>query len=204
MGPTGGATENQGSSNQASPSLLPNGYILPEGKVIPNTIFVGGISFKVVEAEIRDLFARFSAVKMVKIITNRTGIRKRYGFVYFNEDVNVQTIIQEQLTLRGRKLKLGPAIMKERSARPMQSRPTGPAPWISPNPSICLNSGAVMAQPSVPNGVGPYNQAYSDPGYPRFSVAPMPMDYPQNNYAENTYVQNTYAYQVPVGYVSSC
>ncbi|KAM3858444.1 deleted in azoospermia-like [Diretmus argenteus] len=137
----------------------------------------------------RDLFARFSAVKMVKIITTRTGIRKGYGFVYFDEDVNVQTIIQEQLTLKGRKLKLGPAIMKERSARPMRSRLMGPAPWISPTPSICFNCGAAMAQPSVPNGVSP------DPGYPQFSVAPMPMAYAQNNYAENTYVQNTYAYQ---------
>ncbi|KAJ1102143.1 hypothetical protein NDU88_007197 [Pleurodeles waltl] len=52
------------------------GYVLPEGKVMPNTVFVGGIDIRMDEIEIRDFFARFGAVKEVKIITDRTGVSK--------------------------------------------------------------------------------------------------------------------------------
>uniref|UniRef100_A0A671Y1F6 Deleted in azoospermia-like n=1 Tax=Sparus aurata TaxID=8175 RepID=A0A671Y1F6_SPAAU len=106
------------SCNQFSPALkLANGYILPEGKLTPNALFVGGIDMKVDENEMQDFFARYGAVKEVKIITYRGGICKGYGFVYFNEDVNIQSIIEQQISFKGRKLKLGPAIMKERSSR---------------------------------------------------------------------------------------
>ncbi|RXM28667.1 Raftlin, partial [Acipenser ruthenus] len=80
---------------QISPSTkMANGYILPEGKVTPNTIFVGGIDMKVDEHEIRDFFARYGAVKEVKIITYRGGICKGYGFVSFEEDVDIQTVVE--------------------------------------------------------------------------------------------------------------
>ncbi|KAM9434920.1 deleted in azoospermia-like isoform 1-T1 [Clarias gariepinus] len=99
---------------------MPNGFILPEGKTTPNTLFVGGIDMKVEEDEIREFFGRFGAVKEVKIITYRGGICKGYGFVYFSEDVDIQTIIEQQITFKGKKLKLGPAIMKERISRGFQ------------------------------------------------------------------------------------
>ncbi|ROL45878.1 Deleted in azoospermia-like [Anabarilius grahami] len=72
---------------------LSNGYILPEGKMTPNTLFVGGIDMKVDENEIREFFAKYGSVKEVKIITYRGGICKGYGFVYFSEDVDIQTIV---------------------------------------------------------------------------------------------------------------
>ncbi|KAG7245082.1 hypothetical protein INR49_023648 [Caranx melampygus] len=124
-------------SNQIPSSLkLSNGYILPEGKLTPNALFVGGIDMKVDENEMRDFFTRYGAVKEVKIITYRGGICKGYGFVYFNEDVNIQSIVEQQISFKGRKLKLGPAIMKERSPRSMPSRLVGPAPWMSPTQYI--------------------------------------------------------------------
>lgn len=81
---------------------MANGFILPEGKMTPNTLFVGGIDMKVgqpglemfplhephnkpkcgllsvqvEENEIRDFFARYGEVKEVKIITYRGGICK--------------------------------------------------------------------------------------------------------------------------------
>uniref|UniRef100_A0A3B3SA06 RRM domain-containing protein n=1 Tax=Paramormyrops kingsleyae TaxID=1676925 RepID=A0A3B3SA06_9TELE len=62
---------------QTLPSLkLSNGYILPEGKLTPNTLFVGGIDMKVDENEIKEFFARYGTVKEVKIITYRGGICK--------------------------------------------------------------------------------------------------------------------------------
>uniref|UniRef100_A0A4W5KGM5 Deleted in azoospermia-like n=1 Tax=Hucho hucho TaxID=62062 RepID=A0A4W5KGM5_9TELE len=174
---------------QTSASLkLSNGYILPEGKMTPNTLFVGGIDMKVDENEIRDFFARFGSVKEVKIITYRGGICKGYGFVYFNEDVDVQTIAEQQISFKGRKLKLGPAIMKERSSRSMPSHLVGQAPWITPSQYIyctcCSPMGGGMAQPSpVLNGGNPYIQPYSYNGFTGVMIPQMPMSYSQTAYA---------------------
>ncbi|XP_060916322.1 deleted in azoospermia-like [Labrus mixtus] len=182
------------SSTQTSPSLkLANGYILPEGKLTPNALFVGGIDMKVDENEMQDFFARYGAVKEVKIITYRGGICKGYGFVYFNEDVNIQSIIEQQISFKGRKLKLGPAIMKERSARSMPSRLVGPAPWMNPMQyfycACCSPMGGGMAQPSpILNGGSPYNQPYSYSNLGGVMIPQMPMNYAQNAYAYQNFV----------------
>ncbi|XP_030268757.1 deleted in azoospermia-like isoform X2 [Sparus aurata] len=182
------------SCNQFSPALkLANGYILPEGKLTPNALFVGGIDMKVDENEMQDFFARYGAVKEVKIITYRGGICKGYGFVYFNEDVNIQSIIEQQISFKGRKLKLGPAIMKERSSRSMPSRLAGPAPWMSPTQyfycACCSPMGGGMAQPSpIFNGGSPYNQPYSYSNMGGVMIPQMPMNYPQNPYAYQNFV----------------
>ncbi|XP_020503736.1 deleted in azoospermia-like [Labrus bergylta] len=182
------------SSTQTSPSLkLSNGFILPEGKLTPNALFVGGIDMKVDENEMQDFFARYGAVKEVKIITYRGGICKGYGFVYFNEDVNIQSIIEQQISFKGRKLKLGPAIMKERSARSMPSRLVGPAPWMNPMQyyycACCSPMGGGMAQPSpILNGGSPYNQPYSYSNLGGVMIPQMPMNYAQNAYAYQNFV----------------
>uniref|UniRef100_A0A452IAE0 RRM domain-containing protein n=1 Tax=Gopherus agassizii TaxID=38772 RepID=A0A452IAE0_9SAUR len=54
-------------------STTSQGYVLPEGKIMPNTVFVGGIDIRMDETEIRSFFARYGTVKEVKIITDRTG-----------------------------------------------------------------------------------------------------------------------------------
>ncbi|EPQ06136.1 Deleted in azoospermia [Myotis brandtii] len=63
---------------------------------MPNTVFVGGIDVRMDEAEIRSFFARYGSVKEVKIITDRTGVSKGYGFVSFYNDVDVQKIVEFQ------------------------------------------------------------------------------------------------------------
>lgn len=160
----------------------------------PNTLFVGGIDMKVDETEIRDFFARFGAVKEVKIITYRGGICKGYGFVYFSDDVDIQTIVDQQISFKGRKLKLGPAIMKERTPRSMQSHLVGPAPWISPSQYIycacCppIGSSVVPSSP-VLNGGNPYIQPYSYSSLPGVMIPQMPMGYSPTAY--------TYQYAAP-------
>lgn len=182
------------SSAQTSPtSRLSNGYILPEGRLTPNALFVGGIDIKVDENEMRELFARFGSVKEVKIITYRGGICKGYGFVYFNEDVNIQSIIEQPMSFKGRKLKLGPAIMKERRARHVPSHLVGPAPWMSPTQylycSCCSPMGGGMAQPSpVLSGGSPYSQPYPYSNFGGSIFPQMPMNYAQNAYAYQSYV----------------
>ncbi|XP_041868332.1 deleted in azoospermia-like [Melanotaenia boesemani] len=172
---------------QTVPYKLSNGYILPEGKLTPNALFVGGIDMKVGENEMREFFARYGAVKEVKIITYRGGICKGYGFVYFNEDVNIQSIIEQQISFKGRKLKLGPAIMKERNSRSMLSRLVEPTPWMSPTPyfycACCSPMGGGMSQPSpILSGCSPYNQPYSYTNFGGVMIPPMPMNYAQNAY----------------------
>ncbi|MBZ3889250.1 Deleted in azoospermia-like [Sciurus carolinensis] len=63
---------------------------------MPNTVFVGGIDVRMDETEIRSFFARYGSVKEVKIITDRTGVSKGYGFVSFYNDVDVQKIVEFQ------------------------------------------------------------------------------------------------------------
>ncbi|KAM9838283.1 deleted in azoospermia-like [Aulostomus maculatus] len=182
------------SSNQSSPSFkLSNGYILPEGKLTPNALFVGGIDMKVDENEMRDFFTRYGAVKEVKIIKYHGGICKGYGFVYFNEDVNIQTIIEQQISFKGRKLKLGPAIMKERSARSMRPRLVCQAPWMSPSQyfycTCCSPIGGGVAQPSpMVNGGSPYSQPYSYSNYGGVILPQVPVNYAPSTYTYQSFV----------------
>ncbi|TSO05455.1 MAGUK p55 subfamily member 6 [Bagarius yarrelli] len=162
---------------------MANGFILPEGKMTPNTLFVGGIDMKVEENEIRDFFARFGAVKEVKIITYRGGICKGYGFVYFSEDVDIQTIAEQQVTFKGKKLKLGPAIMKERSSRSVQSPLMGPSQWVGPSPCVyCTCCPPNLVTPSMLSGSSQYLQPYSYPSFPGLMIPQMPMNYNQTPY----------------------
>ncbi|XP_015212850.1 deleted in azoospermia-like isoform X2 [Lepisosteus oculatus] len=176
-------------ASYTSPSLkMANGYVLPEGKITPNTLFVGGIDMKVDENEIRDFFARYGAVKEVKIITYRGGICKGYGFVSFNEDVDIQTIVEQQISFKGRKLKLGPAIMKERSSRSFQSHVLGPPNWMSPSQytycSCCTQVMGNVIQPSaVMNTGSQYMQPYTYSALPGVTLPQVPMGYTQTAYA---------------------
>ncbi|XP_058260889.1 deleted in azoospermia-like [Hemibagrus wyckioides] len=169
---------------------MSNGFILPEGKMTPNTLFVGGIDMKVEENEIRDFFARFGTVKEVKIITYRGGICKGYGFVYFSEDVDIQTISEQQVTFKGKKLKLGPAIMKERSSREsgfpdsVQSPLIGPSQWVSPSPCVyCTCCPPSLVPPTVLGGGAQYLQPYSYPNFPGVMIPQVPMNYTPPSYA---------------------
>ncbi|XP_011607376.1 deleted in azoospermia-like isoform X2 [Takifugu rubripes] len=181
-------------SNQFSPKLS-NGYILPEGRVTPNAIFVGGIDMKVDESEMRELFGRYGSVKEVKIITYRGGICKGYGFIYFHDDTNIQPIIEQQISFKGRKLKLGPAIMKERISRHVPHRLVGPGPWVNPIQyfycSCCAPVGGGMVQPpavvdggsQVTNGLFAFSDTpYSYSSFGGVVIPQMPVSYAQNAY----------------------
>ncbi|XP_040289929.1 deleted in azoospermia-like [Bufo bufo] len=112
------------------------GYVFPEGKVMPNTIFVGGIDVRMDEMQIKDFFSKYGVVKEVKIITDRSGVSKGYGFVSYCDDVDVKKIVESQINFHGKKLKLGPAIRKQNLCTYVQPRPVvinTPAP---PYPSM--------------------------------------------------------------------
>ncbi|XP_055470704.1 deleted in azoospermia-like [Psammomys obesus] len=159
-------------STQSSSATTSQGYVLPEGKIMPNTVFVGGIDVRMDETEIRSFFARYGSVKEVKIITDRTGVSKGYGFVSFYNDVDVQKIVESQINFHGKKLKLGPAIRKQNlctyhvQPRPLIFNPPPPpqfpSVWSSPNAET------YMQPPTMMNPITQYVQAY--PPYPSSPV----------------------------------
>ncbi|OBS63824.1 hypothetical protein A6R68_07637, partial [Neotoma lepida] len=139
-------------SIQSSSAATSQGYVLPEGKIMPNTVFVGGIDVRMDETEIRSFFARYGSVKEVKIITDRTGVSKGYGFVSFYNDVDVQKIVE--INFHGKKLKLGPAIRKQNlctyhvQPRPLIFNPPPPpqfqSVWSSPNAETYMQPPTMM------------------------------------------------------------
>ncbi|XP_075443011.1 deleted in azoospermia-like isoform X2 [Ascaphus truei] len=161
------------------------GYVLPEGKIMPNTVFVGGIDIRMDEIEIRDFFARFGSVKEVKIITDRTGVSKGYGFVSFYDDVDVQKIVESQINFHGKKLKLGPAIRKQQNlCAYVQPRPVvlnQPAPQFH-NVWSNQNADPYIQHPPMISPVAQYVQACPYPSSPPVIIQQIPMGFQQPAY----------------------
>lgn len=81
-------------------------------------IYVGNLSFRITEDEVRDLFGEFGDVVSVKLINDReTGRPRGFGFVEMNDEDALKAIAaldgQEN---GGRTLRVNEA--KEREARP--------------------------------------------------------------------------------------
>ncbi|XP_053823609.1 deleted in azoospermia-like isoform X3 [Vidua chalybeata] len=159
--------------SSAYSAAVSQGYVLPEGKIMPNTVFVGGIDIRMNEAEIRSVFEQYGTVKEVKVITDRTGVSKGYGFVSFLDNVDVQKIVESQINFHGKKLKLGPAIRKQQNLNscvyPRQIVLGPPPPQFQ---SVWGNQSmeTYVQPPAAMNPVTPYVQLYLQP-YP-YSSSP--------------------------------
>ncbi|GIY09375.1 protein boule [Caerostris extrusa] len=83
------------SSAEGSGSLSPS-PVAPNapkfGTLIPNRIFVGGIAANTTESELHSLFASYGNVKATKIILDRAGVSKGYGFVTFETEEEARRI----------------------------------------------------------------------------------------------------------------
>ncbi|XP_064614301.1 protein boule-like isoform X3 [Liolophura sinensis] len=110
------------SSGDVSPSPTPSttplsGTHAPKyGTVVPNRIFVGGIAANTTEAELKAFFSTYGAVKDTKIIADRAGVSKGYGFVTFETQDDAEKIIKKEadnLVFKDRKLNIGPAVRKQ-------------------------------------------------------------------------------------------
>ncbi|XP_077403990.1 deleted in azoospermia-like isoform X2 [Vanacampus margaritifer] len=143
-----------------------NGYILPEGRVTPNAIFVGGIDTRASANEMKEFFSVFGTVKEVKIITYRGGLSKGYGFVYFTEDVNIKPIIAQCIFWKGKPLKIGPAIIKQRGTTRLP-RLLRTEPWMSPTQYFCCNC-------CSPNGCMPQTTCFVNDGNQYYPVRQAP------------------------------
>jgi RNA recognition motif-containing protein len=59
-------------------------------------IFITGLSFKVNDADLANLFEEYGAISSAKVITDRqTGRSKGYGFVEINDNDAAKTAIAE-------------------------------------------------------------------------------------------------------------
>ncbi|XP_072538951.1 protein boule-like [Salminus brasiliensis] len=85
------------------------------GTVIPNRIFVGGIDVKTNESDLRRFFSQYGMIKEVKIVIDRAGVSKGYGFVTFETQEDAQKILHDadRLCFRDKRLNIGQAIRKQ-------------------------------------------------------------------------------------------
>lgn len=65
------------------------------GTLVPNRIFVGGISANTSADELTQLFSTYGNVKATKIIADRAGVSKGYGFVTFETEEEAKRLQQE-------------------------------------------------------------------------------------------------------------
>lgn len=56
------------------------------GTLVPNRLFVGGIPEETTGDDLHLLFSRFGNVRSTKVIMDRTGLSKGYGFVTFETE----------------------------------------------------------------------------------------------------------------------
>lgn len=61
--------------------------------MVPNRIFVGGLSNGTSEQELRNFFSIYGEVKVVKIVKDKAGALKGFGFITFNSEEEVKKII---------------------------------------------------------------------------------------------------------------
>lgn len=104
------------SSTDSSNSSSPAGLNAPRyGTMVPNRVFVGGIATSTTEAELQELFSNYGQVTNTKIIVDRAGVSKGYGFVTFDTPDGAQRAqaAGNNLMLRDRRLNVAPAIKKQ-------------------------------------------------------------------------------------------
>ncbi|XP_077555112.1 boule homolog, RNA binding protein isoform X2 [Haemaphysalis longicornis] len=105
------------SSTDSSSSSSPAGLNAPRyGTMVPNRVFVGGIATTTTEAELQELFSLYGHVTNTKIIVDRAGVSKGYGFVTFDTPEGAQRAQaagNNNLMLRDRRLNVAPAIKKQ-------------------------------------------------------------------------------------------
>jgi RNA recognition motif-containing protein len=88
-----------------------------EKEIMAKKLYVGNLSYKTSEDNLKNHFAGFGTVESVKIISDRdSGNSKGFGFVEMSSDAEAQAAISGSngQELDGRKLKVNEAIDKPR------------------------------------------------------------------------------------------
>ncbi|XP_071418432.1 protein boule-like [Pithys albifrons albifrons] len=165
------------------------------GTVTPNRVFVGGIDFKTNENDLKKFFAQYGSVREVKIINDRAGVSKGYGFVTFETQEEAQKILQDakKLNFKDKKLNIGPAIRKQQLRSPNAA--------VSPEPGTMYLTTSSGYPYIYHNGVAYFHTSEVSPvqqPWPSRSVSSSPV-----MVAPPVYQSATYHYQAPTQCVSS-
>ncbi|KAL3832091.1 hypothetical protein ACJMK2_023815 [Sinanodonta woodiana] len=169
------------SSADVSPSITPCGTPLsgthaPKyGTVIPNRIFVGGIAANTTEVELKQFFSAFGAVKDSKIIADRAGVSKGYGFITFENQEDAERLIKKEadnLVFKDRKLNIGPAIRKQQVLpRSYETVPQGTVLFTNGVPYTYQNGMAIF---HAQEAGYPMHQPQVQPAYSAATALMMP------------------------------
>ncbi|XP_034471749.1 protein boule-like [Drosophila innubila] len=150
------------------------------GNIIPNRIFVGGISRDTSEYDLMVVFSAYGKVRNTKIIVNHDGFNKGYGFVTFETEEEVQRLqsVCKYIILHNRRLNIAPAFKKQPVRRMLQQ-------IVDPNGTIYsyfTTNHSTSTQPSSPigNSVNLPIDQYTTSSYPaEFTAAAVPTIYQQ-------------------------
>lgn len=189
-------------SSECSQSSSPVASNAPKfGTLVPNRIFVGGIAANTTEAELSNLFSSYGKVKGTKIISDRAGVSKGYGFVTFETEEEATRIQKEaaNIFLKDRKLNIAPAIKKQPLTRiydPIHSTQNGTVLYHNGVPYTYHNGVAFFTNPHDNIYQIPQPQATAYP-----VVYPQPAIYvPQQQYSyqatPNSSMPTQYVYAV--------
>jgi hypothetical protein len=170
------------------------------GTVIPNRVFVGGITADTTEEELKEFFSSFGAVTQSKIVSDRARVSKGYGFITFETQDDARNILDnesENIVFKGRKLNIGPAIRKQLPSPNDQKgfasiQPPYPRlydPSVSPGTLLWTNYGVPY---TYQNGMAFFQPPEGCP-VPAQPQAAYPMVVPQ----QPVYVSQPYAFQSP-------
>lgn len=172
-----GPNQNDGPSTASSPdssanlsnnSTQGNNNNAPKyGTLVPNRVFVGGISSTTTESELCQLFSKYGNVKDTKIIADRAGVSKGYGFVTFESEEEAKLLQRDadNIILKERKLNIAPAIKKQPFNRAFEATssppPPVPANLFFPNGvSYTYHNGMAFFGPSAQQPVPPIAPAH--------------------------------------------
>lgn len=191
------------SSTDGSPVTTPSstpltGHAPKYGTIIPSRIFVGGIAANTTDAELKQYFSTYGAVKDTKIITDRAGVSKGYGFVTFESQDDADRIIKKEsdnLIFKDRKLNIGPAVRKQGIPRPYDSNiHPGSVLFTNGVPYTYQNGMAIFQTPD-----GSYN-SLAQPQQPYAATVMIPQNQLSqlnqlNQLNPLTYMTSQYPYQ---------
>jgi len=152
---------NQGQmGSDMGPPPLPNNNLNPitkVGKIIPNRIFLGGLTSDTTEKDLQSVFSEYGKIRYIKIIYDHKGMSRGYGFVTFDKVEDALRLQSENvnITIRNNRIKISKAVKKQNildvlQPQPMQA-PGNPMPPRLMNP-INYGHGMLPAPPN-PNAV---------------------------------------------------
>uniref|UniRef100_A0A3B4TK34 Protein boule-like n=1 Tax=Seriola dumerili TaxID=41447 RepID=A0A3B4TK34_SERDU len=177
------------------------------GTVIPNRIFVGGLDYKVNESDLRHFFSQHGVVKEVKIITDRLGVSKGYGFVTFETEEDAMKILHNAngICFKDKRLSIGQAVRKQQASGQIKSvhvaspDPAMPLPMSCGSLSLTTSTGYPY---TYHNGVAYFHCPNMNPPAHHWPPSPpviLPQSQPvyqQPAYHHNQCVPNQYQWTV--------